>query len=213
MDTLFTVVRHGQTAENLAGILQGWLDTPLDDLGRRQARAVAERLATEHFDLLFTSDLRRACETAQIIGEQLEINPVLLPDLREWHLGELEGRPCTELRREYPEIMNSFLVDCIADIPVPGGESRNAFFARIAKCLDGLAEAHPGRKLLLITHGGVLRAIHRHVVGPVAPGCLLPQTTNAGLTRFSNRNGRWQLTGWNECSHLADTGCRESVTF
>ena len=209
----FTVVRHGQTAENARGILQGWLDTPLDERGRRQSRAAAERLRNEKFDLLASSDLRRALESAAPIGELLNLPIEKLPALREWHLGELEGRPVGELQKEFPEIMDAFLRDTDEELRVPGGESHAAFFARVAACLDALAQANPGRRLLLVTHGGVLRAVYRHVAGFVPAGRLIPQTGNACICRFCYRSGEWQLTCWNDLTHLKDVGYRASLTF
>ena len=209
----FTVVRHGQTGENVRGILQGWLNTPLDERGVRQSRAVAESLRDETFDRLVSSDLQRALESAAPLGERLGLPVEKMSALREWHLGDLEGRPVRELQREYPEIMGAFLRDTAEEIDVPGGETHEAFFARIAACLDALARENPGRRLLLVTHGGVLRAIYRHVVGFVSSGRLIPQTGNACICRFCYRNGEWQLTCWNDLSHLKSVGYRESLTF
>lgn len=95
----------------------------------------------------------------------------------------------------------------------PDGETHEVFFARIATCLDALAQENPGHRLLLVTHGGVLRAICRHVVGFVPSGRLVPQTGNACICRFCYRNGEWQLTCWNDLSHLKSVGYRESQTF
>ena len=75
--TEFVMIRHGQTADNVAGILQGHRNTSLDDAGRQQARMLAERLRGTHIDALLSSDLLRSFETAQIIGEALGITPVL----------------------------------------------------------------------------------------------------------------------------------------
>ena len=88
--TEFTFIRHGQTADNVAGILQGHRDTPLDEIGRQQARMAAERLSNQTIDAIFASDLSRAFETAQIIGDAVGVTPVPEKRLREWHLGELE---------------------------------------------------------------------------------------------------------------------------
>jgi len=212
-DTVFTAVRHGQTCANLSGVLQGHLDTPLDEIGRAQARTAAERLKQETFDLFYTSDLSRAYETARIIGEVLKMEPVPLRDLREWHLGELEGRPHDELKLEFPDVIRSFRHDTTEDIPVPGGESRNEFFARVANCLDWLRQENPGTRILLVTHGGTLRAVYRHIAGVINPGCLIPQPVNAGISRFRSREGFWQMLSWNETSHLAGIGQKESLAF
>lgn len=133
-------------------------------------------------------------------------------ELREWHLGELENRLCKELWAEYPEIMNCFRCEN-DDVPVPGGESHREFDKRIADCLESLAGKHPDQKILLVTHGGVMRSIFKHVVGCVAKTSLLPLISNVSYSRFCKRDGLWQLCCWNDVSHLKNIGVRESVTF
>ena len=211
--TDFTLIRHGETLENLAGILQGQGIGRLSENGLRQARCAAMRLADEHFDRIYSSDLPRAMETAGVIGRQLGMDPIPFPALREWNLGDLQGRPCEENFRKYPEIMNSFQYEPEQDIPVPGGESRAEFYARVSDALEELLHRHPGCRLLLITHGGAMRAIFRHVTGPIRPGAMIPATANASYSRFCNRDGIWQLRCWNDTSHLKTVSVRESVTF
>lgn len=210
--TEFTLIRHGQTAENIEGRLQGHFDSRLDETGLAQAEAAARRLAGEHFDFLYSSDLQRARKTAEIIAAELNMDVIPVRELREWHLGELENRPCKELWEEYPEIMNCFKYES-GDVPVPGGESRRQFYKRVADCLESLAEKHPGRKILLVTHGGVMRSIFRHIVGCVAQTSLLPLISNVSYSRFCKRDGLWQLCCWNDVSHLKNIGVRESATF
>ena len=92
--TDFTVIRHGQTAENILHILQGQSNTQLDDLGRKQAACAAERLKNTTFDLLICSDLDRTRETAAILLQKTRAGEIIYtPALREWNLGELEGLP------------------------------------------------------------------------------------------------------------------------
>lgn len=209
--TEFTVFRHGQTADNLARILQGHRDTPLDDVGRLQARCAGMRIKGGHYDALFSSDLLRAFETAQIIGAAVGLEPVPEKRLREWHLGELEGRNVKELLERYPDIINCFNVES-GDLPVPGGESHGTFEKRVTGCLDALADAFVGKKVILVTHGGVMRAIFKHIVGPTAAGNMLPSSENVSYnTFFRYADGRWRLRCWNDVSHL--TQYRESVTF
>ena len=210
--TDFTLIRHGQTAENITGRLQGHFDSILDETGILQAKAAANRLAGEHFDAFYSSDLKRAMMTAEVIAETVGIRPEPLMELREWHLGVLEGRLCKELWEEYPAIMNCFKYES-GEIPVPGGESHNEFDARVAGCLELLAAKHPDEKVLLVTHGGVMRSIFKHIVGPVAEGSLLPLISNVSYSRFCKRDDRWQLCCWNDVSHLKGIGVRESITF
>ena len=212
-DTIFTMVRHGQTDANVQGVLQGQADTPLGEMGRAQARAAAERLKHEKFDLFYSSDLSRALETAQIIGKIIGMTPVPLPELREWDLGDLVGLPHEELCARYPDVVRAFRYDSVKDIFVPGGESRDEFFARIASCFDRLCRENPGARILIVTHGGVFRAVYRQIAGLVREGCLLPRPDNAAISRFQNCGGLWQMLTWNETSHLQQTGYTESRMF
>lgn len=211
MATEFIVVRHGETNENLDGILQGQSDTKLNALGIRQARCAADRLKHEHLDLIFSSDLSRASITAGLIAElhQLPVHP--LHALREWDLGELQGRKVSELRHLFPDVMNAFRFE--NDVRVPGGESRCDFNQRVADCLDEMSERFDGKRILLVTHAGVLRAMFRHIVGPVSGSSCLPRTTNASISSFRYADGLWQLVCWNDASHLRNLGENESVTF
>ncbi len=199
-ETEFWIVRHGCTDANTAGILQGHFESRLDDTGIQQAQALAKRLKSEKFDAFYCSTLKRAVHTAGIIGEAINRKAIELDELTEWDLGILERRPHTELRMAYPDLMASFHTEC-GDFDVPGGESRKAFYQRVSRILDTLAGRHAGQKILLVTHGGTLRAIFHHMVGPVTGG-ILPQTDNAGLSRFRHKDGRWQLISWNETFHL-----------
>ena len=95
--TDFTLIRHGQTTENIEGRLQGHFDSRLDETGLIQAEAAAVRLAGEQFDVIYSSDLQRARKTAEIIAAKLKMDVIPMRELREWHLGELENRLCKEL--------------------------------------------------------------------------------------------------------------------
>lgn len=211
MDTTeFVILRHGQTADNVAGILQGHRNTPLDDTGRSQAHRAAKRLAGTHFDVIYSSDLLRAFETAEIIGKAVGVTPVPTRDLREWHLGELEGQHSKELWESHFEIMNCFLEDK-GDIPVPGGESRYTFEKRVTDFLEKVAEAHIGQSVLLVAHTGVLHAIFKHITGLGAGRCL-PLSGNVSYnSAFRYADGRWRLRCWNDVSHLTEV--RNSMTF
>ena len=212
MMTEFVVVRHGETDANLHGILQGQSDTELNTLGIRQAQCTADRLKGDHFDLIYSSDLSRAMKTASAIAAPhgLPVNP--LRALREWDLGNLQGHNGEELRGRYPEVMAAFKSET-EDVPVPGGESRFQFHQRVFDCLDEMSDRFAGKRLLLVTHGGVLKAMFRHVVGMVSNTSRLPLTSNASVSSFRYEGGFWQLVSWNDVSHLRNLGENESVVF
>lgn len=210
--TEFILIRHGQTSDNLAGLVQGQRNTPLDELGVRQAQCAARRLFNEKIDAVYSSDLARAMKTAEIIAGPHQLQVVSCQALREWNLGELEGKQREELNIAYPEVMNSFKIEC-EDAIAPGGETRRELYRRVGDCLNELAIRHPNQKLILVSHAGAMRAIFRHIVGRVADGVMLPQVSNGSYSRFCFRENRWQLCTWNDVSHLAEIGFRESTTF
>ncbi len=211
--TEFVIVRHGQTHGNVTRTLQGQSNTDLDETGIRQVNLLGQRLKNQPaFDAIISSDLKRAIDTAQILLHYIGGNIIPNPALREWNLGILEGRNWQELQREYPEIMNSFLNSHV-DVEVPGGERRSEMEKRVAGCLDKLASEHAGKRLLLVTHGGALRAIFRHIVGLPARSNMLPQTSNASYNSCTCSNAIWQMTCWNDTAHLNHALLNELVSF
>ncbi len=211
--TEFVFVRHGQTHGNVTRNLQGQSNTDLDETGIQQVRLLARRLKSHPpFDAIISSDLKRALDTAQILVESIGGTILPNPALREWNLGILEGRSWQELQLEYPDIMNSFLNSHV-DVEVPGGERRSMLETRVADCLHSLANEYVGKRLLLVTHGGALRAIFRHIVGLPSGDNMLPQTSNASYNSCTFTNGIWQLTCWNDTAHINPALLNELVTF
>ena len=150
------LVRHGQTDDNLEPIrIQGFRDTPLNETGRRQAVDLAERLIGETFGSLWSSDLIRAHETAEIVGARLGLKPGLDPRLREGNRGEWEGRLWIEIERELPEAYAAWR-RAGADFRFPGGESLGEQTERVEAAL---ADIRAGGQLpaLVVCHGGSIR--------------------------------------------------------
>ena len=214
MTTEFIAVRHGETDENLAAILQGQSDTKLNALGLRQAECVAERLRHEKIDRIFSSDLSRAMVTAKAIAKYHPDVPVVtLRVLREWDLGVLQGGKWTDLKLNYPDVAAA--IDSGDDqMKIPGGESRADLRQRTADCLDELADRYEGQRLLLVSHGGTIKAMFQHVVGPTLSDYRRsPRYGNTGVSSFRRVDGFWQLISWNDTSHLSRIGENESVTY
>ncbi len=195
----FTIVRHGQTGHNRVRRIQGQFNSQLDDDGWAQAAAVARRLQTCHFDAVYASDLDRTVDTVRaIVGDR----PVtLLPALREWHLGDWQNQLIDDLKQLYPEeyaIYSSGSPDFVA----PGGESHDQLSARVVACFNELANRHLGQSILVVTHGGALRALIYHVFGVRRLPCG-PLSHNTSVNRFLYHQDRgWQLELWNDTSHL-----------
>lgn len=212
--TEFIVVRHGQTIANKTGTLQGQTDTPLDETGIAQAQAVAEQLKGEQIDVVLSSDLGRAMATAEEIVK-FHDGLTVLPHqgLREWDLGALQGKTYAELNMEYPEVMAAFKTP-VNGLIIPGGESFEAFQNRISATLEQIATDHPGKRILLVSHGGATQRMFSHVAGNVRESNVTPLCANASISGFRKlENGAWQLTKWSETGHLAHIVMHETLTY
>jgi probable phosphoglycerate mutase len=171
--THLLLVRHGQSEWNAQGRWQGQADPPLTELGAQQAADAAERLGA--IDAIWASDLERAAATAAIVGERLGVGVVVDPRFRERHAGEWEGLTRAEIDEGWPGYL--------ADGRRPTGWEHRAEL--VGRALDGcvaVAHALPGAHVLVVTHGGVVRALEHHL--GATDDDLLP-----------NLGGRWVTAG------------------
>ena len=199
--TQIIIVRHGETLWNINGIRQGHLDSSLTESGRAQARALGERLKRERFDALYSSDLGRAVQTAQMIAELSGHEIVTDLRLRERHLGIFQGLSAEEMKQKYPEEyqLNRSLSP---DYVIPGGESIVQQVARNIACLNEIAEKHLGEAIVVVTHGGVLSGLFRHTFSIPFAAPRRFEFVNAGLNTFVYQGGDWFLQTWGDVSHL-----------
>jgi alpha-ribazole phosphatase len=153
------LIRHGQTNWNLEQRFQGQSDIPLNDIGRKQAQALAERLVAEQFDAIYSSDLQRATETADIIRKS-GFQPDTCPDprLREIHFGDWEGMIYDEIKAKYPETLAAWENDIFKNAP-PHGETLEGLAVRVHSMLNELHEKHEDQNILIVAHGGVLQTL------------------------------------------------------
>ena len=161
-DGLITLVRHGESTWNELGLIQGQNDlAQLTEVGREQARAVAESLKSVGFGRLVSSDLARARQTAEIIGSELGL--ALSPDalLRERCFGVLEGQPQEMLDPGQSGIVDGVLVD--PDARPEGGESFRDVVTRVGVFIEATRVFASGDRLLVVTHGGTIRALRAYV--------------------------------------------------
>ena len=196
------MVRHGETAWNAAGRVQGQLDIPLSDTGLAQARAVSRVLAGEHFDVIYSSDLARVQQTAAPTAALLKKKILLSEKLRERHYGIFQGMTYTEARERMPEEFVRFK-NKDPDYDFQTGESLMDFQRRVFSCIEELIEKHPNHSVLVFTHGGVLEVLYRHAT---KRGLSTPrdfEIPNAALNRFDHAAGAWQVQCWADVAHLA----------
>jgi len=203
--TQVIIVRHGQTVWNLAGKRQGHLDSPLTEMGIAQAKALAERLAQENFRILYSSDLGRAVQTAQIIASVTAHEIITDARLRERHLGIFQGLSGDEIRERYPEEYHQHRT-IGPDYVIPGGESMRQQVERNVTCLTAIAEKHIGHTIVVVSHGGVLSGLFRHTFSIPFSAPRRFEFMNASLNVFNYEDGSWFLQTWGDVSHLGRIG-------
>jgi len=199
--TRLCLVRHGETAWNAEGRVQGQVDVPLSAVGLAQARAVAAALAGERFDAIYSSDLTRVRQTAEPAAERLGLPVALDAALRERHYGMFERHTYVEVRERYPAEYARFR-DKDLDFDFVSGESLRAFAARSLACVAALVERHAGESILVFTHGGVLEMVYRHASGRTLSSPRDFELPNAALNRVEARPGAWRVDAWAEVAHL-----------
>jgi broad specificity phosphatase PhoE len=194
------LVRHGETEWNVQRRYQGQTDVPLSALGKRQARLIADRLASQTIDVVYASDLVRAWETAQIIVENSDLETSPEPRLRELRFGLLEGLTFDEAEAKYPDMIAAWISD-FNNTP-EGAETINLFNARIISLLDDLKRKHNEQSVLLVGHGGSLSEILRVVLGLSREKRWYLEMENASLSEVSIAEDFVSLKRLNDTCHL-----------
>ncbi len=202
--TILCLVRHGETAWNAQRRIQGHIDVALNDNGVEQARRAAAGLRDEPFAAIYSSDLKRAHDTALTVAQALRLPVHLRPELRERHYGAFEALTYDEARRRHPEAYGRFEARD-PDFDFLGGESLRAFAQRVNDCLDALAHQHRGRQILVVTHGGVLDIAFRHATGRALTAPRDFAIPNAACNWLEYAEGAWSVLRWADCRHLSDT--------
>jgi probable phosphoglycerate mutase len=163
--TYVCVARHGETDWNVSGILQGWLDVPLNDKGRRQAYEMVAGFTHSRFANVCSSPLIRSRETAEIIARSLRLTPPEFHDgLKERNFGAIQGIPKAELAELNPVLLQQILKRNPATF-FEQGESMDEFADRVLGAIIDIARSNSGKRILAITHGWTMDVITRHIAG------------------------------------------------
>jgi broad specificity phosphatase PhoE len=201
------LVRHGQSTANAKGIWQGQMEFPLSERGRVQAGLAGRGLSGEPFEGVYSSPLSRAFETAEIIRDRARFAGEVVPvdGLSERHGGILEGHTWAEQEQRNPELAKKFLA-----IPeeerwaLVGAETDEEVIARFEEALSSIRALHPGgSRIVVVSHGGVMRAFLRERFGPgVLPGA--QRAANASITRLQWGERGPRLLEVASTAHLAE---------
>ena len=188
MTTVY-LARHGQSDWNAEGRWQGNADRPLTELGRQQAEELAERLASVPLDAVYSSDLRRARETAERVAARQGLEVQTRTELREVDVGSWSGLSRPEVEERFPD---AFARWRDGGHGWDDGETYEAMTNRVVAAVLEIAAAHPDGAVLVVAHGGPIRALHAVALGlDIAEHRRLkPVAVNAKLSRLSVADGR-----------------------
>ena len=200
--TRIIAVRHGQTTWNQENRIQGHLNIGLNDRGQWQAHQLAAAVVDEAIDVIYSSDLLRAADTAAAIGASTGLKIFLEPGLRERCFGIFEGKTFGETETLWPAQARRMRQREPGFAPDDGGESLVALQARITSVVFRLAARHPGALVLLVTHGGVLDALYRMATGLPIQAPRSWALENAAINRLLWTPQGLTLVGWADTRHL-----------
>ncbi|MDP6126117.1 MAG: histidine phosphatase family protein [Candidatus Latescibacteria bacterium] len=203
------LIRHGRTAWNTEQKWQGLSDTPLDGVGREQAKRLAHRMTQLPLDILYSSDLSRALDTAQAVADAVECEVIPTPSLKERSYGEWEGLTSVEVEQRWPDDLFAYRDNSASAIPT-GGESWDMFALSRVEAIESIAKKHRDQSVGIVSHAGPTIAFINHVLGLVRDQRSHIRVDNVSITTIephSRHGGQpyWRLVGLNDVVHLEDT--------
>ncbi|KFM98888.1 histidine phosphatase family protein [Bacillus clarus] len=187
--TEICLVRHGQTDWNFQEIIQGREDIPLNEVGKKQASQSAAALQLESWDIIISSPLIRAQETARAIAEAIGIQSILLDErFVERNFGEASGKPVSTVR------------ELIAEGNVEGMEKDEEIVERCFVALQDIAQIHEGKRIIIVAHSHAIKAI-LHAISPDEITFKTP-LKNACISYVKEEQGRWGVLKYNIAEHI-----------
>lgn len=202
--TLFYIMRHGETDYNRNGRYQGQSDIPLNDEGRRQSQALGVRMRALPLDIIYTSDLSRAQETARSIAFGRTV--ALDPRLREVHVGRVQGMTNEEIARAEPAFWAALEREPDRT-PFPGGENAYDVQARALEAFQAIRQRYPEGKVAVVTHGGLIKMVVADILGLSLAERHRIVLDNCGLTVVEWGDQRRRLRSLNDTGHLSQAPC------
>lgn len=197
------LVRHGQTPSNVIGALDTKVPgAPLTELGREQAAAAAELIASEEFapTVVFSSEADRAKETSRIIAARLGVDTQPVPDAMEIQAGEYEMRTDTEALLAYNQLMRDWMEKGELDSRLPGGESmldiRRRFLPIVSSFRESYLDSDPGSDAVIVIHGALMRVVSVLLGAVRAHYALDNRIPNCGIIELESLGNNWLCHRW-----------------
>jgi broad specificity phosphatase PhoE len=184
------LVRHGQTDWNKKKIIQGWVNNvSLNDLGRKQAYALANSFRKKHLSYIISSPIERAFQTAQIIAHQKNIRVFTDNHFKEIDYGVWSGKTGHEIKKLYPDEWEKF-VENPEEFRFKKGESIKDFYSRVSEGIENLKKEDD---ILIVTHVNTIRMIFAHILNMPIKNAYSLHIENCGVSGIKYRNGRWEV--------------------
>jgi len=199
--TRILAIRHGQTAWNADGRIQGHTDIALDAVGQWQAERLAQALGDDELQAIYSSDLSRARQTAAPLAARQGLTVRVDVELRERAFGQFEGLSYAQIEQRWPEQAAAWRRRD-PDFGARGGEVLRDFRDRGVAAVSRLAQAHRGQSIAMVTHGGVLDLLYREAMRVALDAPRTWQLANAGINRLLHSGEGLVLVGWGDVGHL-----------
>jgi broad specificity phosphatase PhoE len=199
------LIRHGETAWNREQVFRGRRDVSLGDRGREQARLLAERLAREGLEAVYSSPLSRSRETAQPVAEAHGLPVRVEERLTDMSYGEWEGRQQEEVKREYPELYRTW-VEAPQTFRPPGGERLSDVAARAWPAMGEIGRQHRGGRVAIVTHRVVCKLLLCSALGAGEGAFWRVRVDTASISVVETGEDLWVVTRVNDTHHLRELG-------
>lgn len=188
--TIICLLRHGETDWNAIAKLQGRTDIPLNKIGVFQAEECSEFLKGSKWDLIITSPLKRAKQTAEIIKKKIDVPLIEMEEFVEMHFGEAEGMTLEERLTSFP------------DGVYPNQESESSLSKRLMTGIQEINRKYKDKKILLVAHGAVINAIlYSFSNGEIGTG--KTQLINASISNICFQQEQWKIKNFNQIAHIS----------
>ncbi len=201
MATEITIVRHGETTWNVEKRIQGHSNSKLTENGLLQAELVGNALAKRQFNVLISSDLERAAETAKIINKTLLLPHEYNPNLRERSFGIMEGKTFSEIKQQLPEEYEAYKKRQTNHI-IPEGESIEQLFKRVTNEIENISRKYHNQKVLIVSHGLVLEMMMYKTFSIELGKPRVFSINNSSISSFYIDGNSWFLKEWGVIEHL-----------
>jgi broad specificity phosphatase PhoE len=206
-DATLILVRHGETEWNVQGRWQGQKDSRLTAAGQEQTKRIVERLSAAKISAVYSSDLHRAKQLADLIAASHRLPVIVREDLRERSYGLLEGKTDREAGASEGPWFLSWRADHLRRAP-PAGETEQMVCERMTDALGEIADAHPAQAVLVATHGGPIKCALYHFLSIPISLWDLTWVANGSITVLRGRRDLMRVAGFNDVCHLGPISLR-----